>query len=140
MLREHPERGSVFFQRAPDHRGRTRQSSLGDHPEVAHAQLLCSKKALAGIWGQGEFRLVQEYANHQHVLLAVNGQRENVVIKTRSKRSVTVAEEVESIYQEFNFLTHPRPPHTSSAVQACCTASPICTWCSSMAATSAWSR
>ncbi|CAK0909386.1 unnamed protein product [Prorocentrum cordatum] len=46
----------------------------------------------------GEFRLVQQYANHQHVLLAVNGQHENVVIKTRNKRSSTAAEEVESVY------------------------------------------
>ncbi|CAK0825226.1 unnamed protein product [Prorocentrum cordatum] len=53
-----------------------------------------------------EFRLVQQYANHEHVFLAVNGQHENVVIKTRNKRSVTAAEEVESVYQEFNLLTH----------------------------------
>ncbi|CAK0910261.1 unnamed protein product [Prorocentrum cordatum] len=54
----------------------------------------------------GEFWLVQQYANHQHVLLAVNEQYENVVVKLRNKRSVTTAEEVESIYQEFNLLTH----------------------------------
>ncbi|CAK0804759.1 unnamed protein product [Prorocentrum cordatum] len=39
-------------------------------------------------------------------MLAVNGQHENLVVKMRNKRSVTAAEEVESIYQEFNLLTH----------------------------------
>jgi hypothetical protein len=54
----------------------------------------------------GEFRLVHQYANHQHVLLAVNRQHENVVVKVRKKSGVTDAKEVESIYQEFRLLTH----------------------------------
>ncbi|CAK0817468.1 unnamed protein product [Prorocentrum cordatum] len=54
----------------------------------------------------GEFRLVQQYVNHQHVLLAVSGQHDFVVVKMRNKRSVTAAEEVESIYQEFCLLKH----------------------------------
>ncbi|CAK0834225.1 unnamed protein product [Prorocentrum cordatum] len=54
----------------------------------------------------GEFQLVRPYPDHQHVSLAVNGQHENVVIKVYDKRSITDANRVESIYQEFCFLTH----------------------------------
>ncbi|CAK0897723.1 unnamed protein product [Prorocentrum cordatum] len=54
----------------------------------------------------GDFRFVRPYLNHQHVLLAVNGQHESVVIKVHDKRSVTDANEVENIYKEFWFLTH----------------------------------
>ncbi|CAK0911587.1 unnamed protein product [Prorocentrum cordatum] len=54
----------------------------------------------------GDFQLVRPYSDHQHVSLAVNGQHEYVVIKEYDKRSVTDAKEVESIYQEFCFLTH----------------------------------
>ncbi|CAK0826016.1 unnamed protein product [Prorocentrum cordatum] len=54
----------------------------------------------------GEFRLVHQYVNHQHVLLAVNGAHDFVVVKMRNKRSVTAAEEVESINTEFCLLKH----------------------------------
>ncbi|CAK0905684.1 unnamed protein product [Prorocentrum cordatum] len=54
----------------------------------------------------GDFQLVRSYLNHQHVMLAVNGQHEHVVIKVHNKRSVTDANEVQNIYKEFCFLTH----------------------------------
>ncbi|CAK0856757.1 unnamed protein product [Prorocentrum cordatum] len=54
----------------------------------------------------GEFQLVRQYTSHEHICLAVSGQHENVLVKMRNKRSVTVAEEVESIYQEFCLLKH----------------------------------
>ncbi|CAK0814944.1 unnamed protein product, partial [Prorocentrum cordatum] len=54
----------------------------------------------------GDFQRVRPYPNHQHVLLAVNGQHENVVIKVHDKRSISDAKEVENIYKEFCFLTH----------------------------------
>ncbi|CAK0872720.1 unnamed protein product [Prorocentrum cordatum] len=54
----------------------------------------------------GDFRFVRPYSDHHHVVLAVKGQHEKVVIKVHDKRSVTEAKEVESIYQEFCLLTH----------------------------------
>jgi len=54
----------------------------------------------------GDFQLVHRYADHQHVLLAANGQHDNVVLKVYDKRRVTDAKEVECIYQEFCLLAH----------------------------------
>ncbi|CAK0822763.1 unnamed protein product [Prorocentrum cordatum] len=59
----------------------------------------------SGVW-VGDCRLVHSYATHKRVLLAVNGQHENVVIKVHNKRSVTDATQVECIYKEFCFLKH----------------------------------
>ncbi|CAK0814054.1 unnamed protein product [Prorocentrum cordatum] len=54
----------------------------------------------------GDFQFVRPYSDHRHVLLAVKGQHEKVVIKVYDKRSVTDAKEVGSIYQECCLLTH----------------------------------
>ncbi|CAK0856955.1 unnamed protein product [Prorocentrum cordatum] len=56
--------------------------------------------------GVGDFRFVRSYSDHHHVLLAVKGQHEKVVIKVHDKSSVTDAKKVESIHQEFCLLTH----------------------------------
>ncbi|CAK0827772.1 unnamed protein product [Prorocentrum cordatum] len=74
----------------------------------------------------GEFRLVQQFANHQHVLLAVNGQHDSMVIKTRNKRSVAAAKEVESVCQEVNLLTHTLDhPHIIRCVSICASGAPV---------------